>query len=718
MRFFRIALVAALFTVKMSYAQDSATVVSANRFDKISDILSLAKMPGWIFRPGNDPKWAQPVIDTTGWIKMQPIGLSKKFADRNGRVEGWFRINVKFDSSLWNKILWIDNISYSASEIYMDGRLIAKTGNMGGNGKPFEEYNNDIDPLPIRFNSDSLHHFAFHFVGFIAPFPPNELKSDLSEFFTIVGPNPYINLLKYRILVNSAFDIWVAVCGALSLLFWLLTFQNRQEKNLVWIAICTSIYTLFIFFVLKENAIGAHFLSSYIYQLAAYFSMYLLLFLSIPILLIRIFKRTPSRKILILLVSLFLLNSLRPFLDLAFMTAQVILIGTVLFALAICLYYLISSWKNLKGAQWAIVAGLSFSLVTIFTSIIYTLLAKEVSLYLSILFISCFVLSFPVSLLVYVSIRFKEIINEVRINAENVVRLSKEKRLQAENQQKILQEEVNRQTAELRKSLEHLQATQAQLIQSEKMASLGELTAGIAHEIQNPLNFVNNFSDLNKELIDELEAERKKPNEERDEKTENQILNDLKANEEKILHHGKRADAIVRGMLQHARPAAGSKEPTDINGLAEEYFRLSYQGLRAKDKNFNAFLKTDFDKTIGEVNMVSQDIGRALLNFYHNAFYAVRERQKTDSPGYEPTVSVGTKKIDDKILLTIADNGIGIPKNIIDKIFQPFFTTKPTGSGTGLGLSLSYDIIKAHNGEINVASIENEGTEFFIYLPG
>jgi len=277
--------------------------------------------------------------------------------------------------------------------------------------------------------------------------------------------------------------------------------------------------------------------------------------------------------------------------------------------------------------------------------------------------------------------------------------------------------ELTKQKEELQQTLEELKATQSQLIQSEKMASLGELTAGIAHEIQNPLNFVNNFSDVNAELIDELNAERLKPKEERDEQLENEILNDIKENEQKINHHGKRADAIVKGMLQHSRKSTGQKEPTDINALCDEYLRLSYHGLRAKDKSFNATLKTDFDENVHNINVIPQEIGRVILNLFNNAFYAVAENKKQQPEKYEPTVSVSTKKLNGHINISVKDNGNGIPQNIVDKIFQPFFTTKPTGEGTGLGLSLSYDIIKAHGGTLKVESKEDEGAEFVIQLP-
>jgi signal transduction histidine kinase/ketosteroid isomerase-like protein len=285
-------------------------------------------------------------------------------------------------------------------------------------------------------------------------------------------------------------------------------------------------------------------------------------------------------------------------------------------------------------------------------------------------------------------------------------------------------------------ALTELQATQKQLIQSEKMASLGELTAGIAHEIQNPLNFVNNFSEVSSELIDELKGERQKAEGERNTNLEDELLTDISQNLEKINHHGKRAADIVKGMLQHSRSSSGVKEPTDINALADEYLRLAYHGLRAKDKSFNANMVTDFDETIGNINIIPQDMGRAILNLITNAFYAVNERYKVEgvrhkeenasnlkpstlnpTPPYEPTVEVSTKKDGNKIFVSVKDNGNGIPQKILDKIFQPFFTTKPTGQGTGLGLSLSYDIVKAHGGELKVETKEGEGSVFQIILP-
>lgn len=271
---------------------------------------------------------------------------------------------------------------------------------------------------------------------------------------------------------------------------------------------------------------------------------------------------------------------------------------------------------------------------------------------------------------------------------------------------------VEQANVEVAHALLDLKAAQSQLVQAEKMASLGELTAGIAHEIQNPLNFVNNFSELAEELVKEMEIALQVG------RTEEAlvIIEEIKQNLQKISHHGKRADSIVKGMLQHSRKNDGQKLQTNINALVEEYLRLSYHGLRAKDKSFNAVIQTRFDERVGEIEVVTQDIGRVLLNLFNNAFYAVNEKKKTAGKEYEPTIQVMTRLDDDKVKIRVKDNGPGIPQTVMAKIFQPFFTTKPVGSGTGLGLSLSYDIVKMHGGELKVKSIEGEETEFTIVL--
>lgn len=277
-----------------------------------------------------------------------------------------------------------------------------------------------------------------------------------------------------------------------------------------------------------------------------------------------------------------------------------------------------------------------------------------------------------------------------------------------------MKEAVRKRTIELEESLANLKATQTQLIHAEKMASLGELTAGIAHEIQNPLNFVNNFSEVSQELLSEMKEEL----EQGDPEEALAIAEDVMLNLEKINHHGKRAEAIVKSMLQHSRSDTGKKEAIDINAIADEYLRLAYHGMRAKDKLFNVTMKTDFDQNIGNLQAVPQDIGRVILNLITNAFHAVSERKQREGAEYVPRVMVSTRKEAGKVIVEVRDNGDGIPARILDKVFQPFFTTKPTGQGTGLGLSLSREIVTSgHGGELKVATREGEGTSFTILLP-
>ena len=314
----------------------------------------------------------------------------------------------------------------------------------------------------------------------------------------------------------------------------------------------------------------------------------------------------------------------------------------------------------------------------------------------------------------------KSVDNELTITAFKLDRTEKVKRTTAILLEETIQEleqkraAVEEANAALQRSLDELKATQAQLIHSEKMASLGELTAGIAHEIKNPLNFVNNFSEVSQELLEEMRNELQQG--QYDEALE--IAQDVIDNLEKITHHGRRADQIVRGMLQHSRGGTGEKEPTDLNALADEYLRLAYHGLRAKDKSFNSDFVTDLAPDLPLIQVVPQEIGRVLLNLINNAFYAVAEKKQASDDDFTPTVRITSRLDRDQVVITVEDNGNGIPADVLNKIFQPFFTTKPTGAGTGLGLSLAYDIVtKGHGGQLTVQTKAGEGTTFTMKLP-
>ncbi|HJS55820.1 MAG TPA: ATP-binding protein [Chitinophagaceae bacterium] len=715
-----------IFLPVLVNCQDTAITLSPGMVDPKYDVVMLTNLDGWLFKKGNDANWAKKNIDVTTWQKLKPSGLSEKLADKNGKLECWLRLKIRLDTSFRDTPVDLFIVAWAAVDLYVDENLYYSFGNTGANGKPFKEYNPTYK-LPVAFNIEKGidHVLAIHFVDYTSSLPPYRLKSEgwLNNFIAITLPQFKAAYLD-RHLENHFFrTIWLWINIILCLLFWVLAFQNRGEKNLLLIALAATIQILTIY---CDQYIINRGISYFTYGLL-YLAWSILLAIGAIVsllLLVRIFRRKIN-----LLFKVFVVVMLVCGIAQMFFSTPILLIFMITFTLGAYTYYIITSWKTLQGAQWAVLVGilLTFSFGLLLATASLTMPGSHVIIL--VLYTGVF-LSFPLSLLVYIAMRFKEIIKEVRENAQQVVKLSDEKKEQALNQQKILQDEVNKQTAELRTTLENLKSTQSQLIQSEKMASLGELTAGIAHEIQNPLNFVNNFSEVNDELLKELKAEAEKGNLEE----VKSIAKDIEFNSEKINHHGKRADAIVKGMLQHSRSSSGIREPTDINVLADEYLRLAYHGLRAKDKSFNATMKTDFDESIGNINIIPQDMGRVILNLINNAFYAVDEKRKQMPPSpkgeqgtppfnYEPVVTVITKRLGPpsgdggKIEIKVADNGNGIPQKVLAKIFQPFFTTKPTGQGTGLGLSLAYDIVKAHGGEIKVHTKENEGTEFIIVLP-
>ncbi|MFT3910264.1 MAG: ATP-binding protein [Ferruginibacter sp.] len=695
-------------------AQDTTLIISRNMMDPKYDQLKLTDKNGWIFHPGNDTSQ-----NTNGnWIKLKPADISIKYADEHERVEGWFKINIRLDSSFENVPVGIRMSTWAAFDLYIDGKLISSFGSTGSYGKPYEEnmpYNKASIPTGLTPGKD--HSIAIHFVDYEIHFPVTKLKSqvlDINSLIRLTGPAYNTAVLK-SIRETIIYDtIWITACAVLSILFFLLFIQNPLEKNIRLMAFTCAALGALMFF--QSSSQGLINLTYRLYSLFTFFSnlSFSVLLWMVPVTIAGIFQR----KITLFTKSILIISCLVALAG-NYLGNSMIILAAVFTALLVCAWYLSTSWKKLKGAQWAVVIGsiISFVLGIIFI-IVSSIYGREMPGFY--FYVTGYCLSIPLSLLVYMSMRFKEIITEVQEKAAQLVQLSSEKEQQALNQQKILEEEVKRQTAEIRSALDHLKSTQSQLIQSEKMASLGELTAGIAHEIQNPLNFVNNFSEVNAELIEELKMKNEKLKIEDEEVKE--LLNDIKDNSEKISNHGKRADAIVKGMLQHSRTIGSTKEPTDINKLADEYLRLAYHGLRAKDKSFNATLKTVFDETIGNINIIPQDIGRVILNLITNAFYTVAEKKKQNPNNYEPTVTVRTSQTHPLggrggVSVTITDNGNGIPQNIIDKIFQPFFTTKPTGQGTGLGLSLAYDIVKAHGGELKVETKENEGTTFIIQLP-
>lgn len=696
----------AFFSILMLFICQLATgqnvvELSASMFDKHQQI-ELAPLEGWTYSP----------IATEALLKGQtlkpfkPTQLSKSLEDESGRVEGWFQLQFKLDESFKDIALGISREQWAATDVYIDGQLI---GAFGDTGNPYKAYNPTLKKsTPVKLSIGEEHTLTIHFVDYENTFTSRELrmKSEyLKRLIQLSGPdyNAFIEGKEKQTYAIGAGVITVSV--VLFLMFLLLLALNPSQKLFALVTVLAAME------VFAACGTYLHYFYDFPYPLEKFrfiatngiflpaMNVVTLMILE-QIILGRITRLNMWAIFLMPATSLagHLYNISAPF-------------GIVFAAFLVYVVWLVVKHrKKVQPSQWTVVVAMAVWVIGIMVAVSVHKYRHDI--FLENIIHAIVIPSAPILMLIYISVRYYEIIREKEIESTKVQQMSEERKQLLEEQNTTLERQVKERTAELNASLENLKATQSQLIQSEKMASLGELTAGIAHEIQNPLNFVNNFSEVSKELLVEMKEELDKGNA----ADAKEIADSLISNLEKINHHGKRADGIVKGMLQHSRTSSGQKELTDINVLCDEYLRLSFHGLRAKDKTFNSKFETDFDQTISKINIISQDIGRVVLNLLTNAFHAVNERKLKNIEGYEPTVWISTKKEGDKVVITVRDNGSGIPEKIIDKIFQPFFTTKPTGQGTGLGLSLSYDIIKAHGGKIEVFSKPELGSEFRITL--
>ncbi|GAB3713735.1 hypothetical protein GCM10027592_53190 [Spirosoma flavus] len=704
---FLLALVLACLTLTYCPAQDTTVTLTERMFDS-NQLINLSSMRGWVFKAGHNPVWASPGLNTVDWSQRMPSTLSVRDTDKTGRAEGWFRLAIRLDSTVSDMQIGAFSFCWAAMDLYVDGRLITSFGHTGAGSKPYREhYPYYQSAIPLELTADHEHLIALHVVDYVSPFSKNQLKGELedgtSKIIRIVGPKTFDWLQNNPRFFLIYSTLWLAVSFLLTTLYWLLALQDLYEKKTIQLlAIGESFLVLYCMFTLGDAVFQPPFIVEVIiYRLGNIFLCIAIAFL--PITLWRILKYPPSWLITSLLIGISVVG--------AGLTAYTYtnLFSSIATIFEFLLFFSLLIWKRkqLQGAQWAIVVG-AFLTIGFALSIALLLIsgANDFSPYILPLGTGFF-LSLPLSLLVYIVLRIKEILAEDRAKAAAVMQITEEKRQLLATQNQLLEQQVEARTAELK-------ASQAQLIQKEKLASLGELTAGIAHEIQNPLNFVNNFSEVSVELVDELKSELAKG----DVEEANFIANDLASNLNKINHHGGRASSIVKGMLEHSRTESGEKRPTDLNALADEYLKIAYHGMRAKDNAFNCELVTHFDPALEPVAVAPQEIGRVLLNLYNNAFYAVSERarQSKDSD-YQPTVTVNTRRAGNRVEIRVLDNGTGISESVKAKIFQPFFTTKPTGQGTGLGLSLSYDIItKGYEGTLRVESLAGEGSTFIVEL--
>jgi len=657
---------------------------------------------GWKHQVGDQKDWADPNFNDDDWGSIDPVVDIHELPVLWKKSIVWFRLHLYIDSSLSGDLAM--TVAHAgASEFYLDGKLIRRFGVISSKPEEIIAYNPNWEfPNAFPIIRPGLHVLAVRY----------SLEPDI--FYSTEWNNSNVGL---RVTVNSfrnaqqnyyndviynekSSAFRVSAYLLLTVIFLAFYISNRKLKTNLLFFIYALAWTLvwkgfdWVPPTVKHYYYIAN--ASLILQLFAWF-IYLTAFYNL-------FGQRKNWTFYFLIVFGLLCIPLGMFVYSGGWEVYAVMFITLADA-EILRISILSLRRGVKGAG-IIVMGAAICLV------MWALFNVPIILNTTFFGINPWVffnthhLSIPVAVTIYLGYNLGLINRSLENKLDEIKILSTEKEQILTSQKELLEEQVTQRTSELQNTIRELKSTQSQLIQSEKMASLGELTAGIAHEIQNPLNFVNNFSEINRELLHELKN------------GEEDLVNTILENNEKILWHGKRADAIVKAMLQHSHSGSGTKELTDINKLAEEYLRLAFHGMRAKDKSFSSEYHFTPDLNLNNIKVVPQDIGRVLLNLINNAFYAVREKASAGDPTYRPCVEVFTAREEGKIVITVKDNGTGIPLKILDKIFQPFFTTKPTGQGTGLGLSLAYDTItKGHGGELRVETEPEKGTTFIITLP-
>lgn len=701
-----------LFASVMAFAQQPDAVIVIDKLSAEGILLDSS----WKFHEGDNPGWALPEFDDSDWKDITPGTDLYSLSEAKSTI-GWIRLKVKPGDAIRGKPLSLHVSQAGASEIFLNGKPVYTFGKVSTDAAQEVTYNPDGTPIPIQFDKTS--NIQVLAVRYSTHSPDIYYKNTLLPLFSAQLYLPQDSTEKHKtsiaLEINEA--MVMGVFFILSALHFFLYLSHRKKNINLYFSIYTFIQAL-------THLNGT--LSFTACSITSRFILITLFFIAAPLAFVfylhavyAYFEKNKKLWFHILCIGCILVSLVQfvPDRNIKFYSLYGV---TLLIFMEITRISFLGLRKQIQGAK-LIFTG---QLITMSCFAIYITLNTFYSGYGGLAFrivvFDCIFLIPPLLLSYILSTDFGATNKLLLQQLKNIEELSsrnlkheQEKQQILENQNEILEQQVGQRTAELKDSLESLRQAQNQLIQSEKMASLGELTAGIAHEIQNPLNFVNNFSDVSVELLQELKEEADKG----DLEEVKALADDVSQNLEKIAHHGRRAEGIIKGMLQHSRSSSGQKEPTDINVLADEYLRLAYHGLKAKDKSFNVELIRHFDQDLPKIAIIPQDIGRVLLNLLTNAFYATQQKSK-QLPGYEPKVEISTCRKDNAIEISVKDNGTGIPDAIKDKILQPFFTTKPTGEGTGLGLSLSYDIVvKGHNGSISLSNEEKPGTTFNIVLP-
>ncbi|MEP6261978.1 MAG: ATP-binding protein [Gillisia sp.] len=723
---FLIFLVLLVYIANMtsSVAQDSAFILKAENLNN-EGFIKLDTLTTWKFQEGNDPAWASMDFDDSAWRNEKILGQGNNILPGSGRVEGWFRLTFYVDESLLTENLYLRIATMGAARAYINGVEIMAEGNPSLDADSYKRGNGFLLPTVI-LNLEQENVLAIHYSElneFLQKYTFMELNSGV---LVNIGTKDYlesrINFWNWK-LVESSF-----VLGAMALiflLFFILNLLNKQDHLLFWIFVFVACWSAFLinaylnYYGINLRPIPALMLSSI--GLGAIFMFPLLISKMILPRTRRLFYYFPPFIILFYIIAVYFSR-----IPISGKVTGPILYLSFVALLIVVFFIIFKNRDRITKPFKAINAGIILTIVWFL--IFFSLQLSEITLSLWFENLASIIvyLIFPLSLLVFVALRSKEHLLELQRTHEQNAQLNEQKLVDEQEKKEILARQnqelelqVTERTQNLTTALDQLKSSQQQVIQQEKLASLGQLTAGIAHEIKNPLNFVNNFSDLNLELVKEIFEEVEKL-----EKSEitgeiNLLLKDVEANLRKIFQHGTRADSIVKSMLQHSRGGSGKAEPTALNALVREYVNLSFHGMRAGKKPINVTLNIDLDENMGMVPLIGEDFSRVLLNLCNNAFDAMRDQTLSADfdTEYKPNLKVKTFRRENSFTLEIEDNGPGIPKDIQDKILQPFFTTKKGTEGTGLGLSITHDIITAHQGTLKIVSEEGQFTRFEIEIP-
>ncbi|MDO3416394.1 ATP-binding protein [Hymenobacter sp. BT770] len=679
---------------------------------------------GWRYHAGDDPTWARPDFDDSRWDTLNPTRPRRELPTRLHTGLGWLRLRFQLGDSLRLRALLLQTTGNGAWELYLDGQRLQRQGTLDPAPHRVRVNPHPPEPLELPATGRAGHVLAVRFAPWHHPLLHQSLDEALVFSARLQGTAQRRKATAEQAAAGPVFLALGSVVGLLMLLHLAFFYYNPARRANLYFALYTGALSLGALGVYSTPAVP---FSSPVERLAFELLTWLLLVSSglwAARALYALFGFRPGWLYAGLCVCCGAL--------LAYSVVEVVHHGfqngaffgfmmAIVLATAEQLRLTGRALRQRRGGAAIIGVGFAAALLAVLGFIAIVTSATMYSSLVSALMYPLMFLPPALAISLFLAREFaldaqllQVKLGEVETLSAQTLAQEQEKQALLAAQNETLETQVAQRTGELQRSLTELRATQAQLIQKEKMASLGELTAGIAHEIQNPLNFVNNFSEVSTELVEELQEALAAS----DTAEAAELARDVAQNLSKIIEHGKRAAAIVKGMLEHSRTSTGERAPTDLNALCQEYLRLAYQGLRAKDKSFNAELITDFAADLPLVEVVGADLGRVLLNLFANAFYAVHQRQQLGVAGHRPTVEVRTRLAKQRVEIRVQDNGTGMSNAVQAKIFQPFFTTKPTGEGTGLGLSLSYDIItQGHGGTLSVESHEGQGTSFIISLP-